>query len=100
VRIGIVSDIHSNEQGLRLALDGMGDVDELLCLGDAIFEYKFSNEVVGLLKERKAYVITRKAFCPKPAGAPANAQASIPICSSGSPINRTAARWNSVAARS
>ena len=57
MKIGIVSDIHSNEQGLRLALDGMGDVDELLCLGDAIFEYKFSNEVVGLLKERKAYVI-------------------------------------------
>jgi putative phosphoesterase len=57
VKIGIVSDIHSNEQGLRLALEGMGDVDELLCLGDAIFEYKFSNEVVGLLKERRAYVI-------------------------------------------
>ena len=57
MKIGIVSDIHSNEQGLRLALEGMGDVDELLCLGDAIFEYKFSNEVVGLLKERKAYVI-------------------------------------------
>ncbi len=57
MRIGIVSDIHSNEQGLQLALDGMGDVDELLCLGDAIFEYKFSNEVVGLLKERKAHVI-------------------------------------------
>ena len=57
MKIGIVSDIHSNEQGLRLALDGMGDVDELLCLGDAIFEYKFSNEVVGLLKQRKAYVI-------------------------------------------
>ncbi|MEI7713385.1 MAG: metallophosphoesterase family protein [Rhodospirillales bacterium] len=57
MKIGIVSDIHSNEQGLRLALEGMGDVDELLCLGDAIFEYKFSNEVVGLLKERRAYVI-------------------------------------------
>lgn len=57
MRIGIVSDIHSNEQGLRLALEKMGEVDELLCLGDSIFEYKFSNEVVGLLKERRAHVI-------------------------------------------
>jgi putative phosphoesterase len=57
MRIGIVSDIHSNVQGLQLALAAMGDVDELLCLGDAIFEYKFSNEVVGLLRERKAHVI-------------------------------------------
>jgi putative phosphoesterase len=57
VRIGIVSDIHSNIQGLQLALDAIGDVDELLCLGDSIFEYKFSNEVVGLLKARKAHVI-------------------------------------------
>ena len=57
MRIGIVSDIHSNEQGLQLALDAMGDTDELLCLGDAIFEYKFSNEVIGLLKDRKAHVI-------------------------------------------
>ncbi len=57
MRIGIVSDIHSNEQGLQLALDAMGDIEELLCLGDAIFEYKFSNEVIGLLKHRKAYVI-------------------------------------------
>jgi putative phosphoesterase len=57
MRIGIVSDIHSNVQGLQLALAAMGDVDELLCLGDVIFEYKFSNEVVGLLRERKAHVI-------------------------------------------
>jgi putative phosphoesterase len=57
VRIGIVSDIHSNAEGLQLALDAMGDIDELLCLGDAIFEYKFSNEVVSLLRARKAHVI-------------------------------------------
>lgn len=57
MRIGIVSDIHSNIQGLQLALEAMGDVDELLCLGDAIFEYKFSNEVVGLLRDRKSLVI-------------------------------------------
>ena len=43
VRLGIVSDIHSNAAGLQQALDLMGYIDELLCLGDAIFEYRFSN---------------------------------------------------------
>jgi putative phosphoesterase len=57
VKIGIVSDIHANIRGLNLALEAMGDIDELLCLGDSIFEYQFSNEVVGLLKDRGAYVI-------------------------------------------
>ncbi len=35
----------------------MGDVDELLCLGDSIFEYQFSNEVVARLKQRNAHII-------------------------------------------
>jgi putative phosphoesterase len=57
VRLGIVSDIHSNADGLQRALDLMGDVDDLLCLGDAIFEYRFSNEVVALLRQRDAKII-------------------------------------------
>jgi len=57
VRLGIVSDIHSNAAGLQQALDLMGEVDELLCLGDSIFEYRFSNEVVALLRQRGAMVI-------------------------------------------
>ena len=47
MRVGIVSDLHCNLQGLDLALQAMGDVDELLCLGDSIFEYQFSNDVVA-----------------------------------------------------
>jgi putative phosphoesterase len=57
VRLGIVSDIHSNAAGLQRALDLMGPLDELLCLGDAIFEYRFSNEVVALLRDRNAHII-------------------------------------------
>src|SRR5205814_312631 len=49
--------IHCNAAGLRQALALMGDVDDLICLGDSIYEYRFSNEVVGLLKERGARVI-------------------------------------------
>ena len=57
MRLGIVSDLHCNAAGLAEALRLMGDVDELFCLGDSIWEYRFSNEVVGLLKDRRAHVI-------------------------------------------
>ena len=57
MKVGIVSDIHCNVRGLELALEALGDVDELLCLGDAIFEYQFSNGVIALLRERGAHVI-------------------------------------------
>jgi putative phosphoesterase len=57
VKIGIVSDIHCNAAGLTQALMLMGDVDLLLCLGDVIYEYRFSNSVVALLRGREAEVI-------------------------------------------
>src|SRR5437899_651523 len=57
MRVGIVSDIHCNHAGLAQALALMGDVDELICLGDSIYEYRFSNEVAQLLKARDARVI-------------------------------------------
>lgn len=57
MKLGIISDIHCNIEGLRLALEAMGPVDELLCLGDAIFEYQFSNEVVALLRRHGARLI-------------------------------------------
>jgi len=57
VRLGIVSDLHCNAAGLTEALRLMGDIDELLCLGDTIWEYRFSNEIVRLPKDRGAQVI-------------------------------------------
>ena len=57
MRLGIVSDLHCNAAGLREALRLMGDIDELLCLGDSIWEYRFSNELIALLRERAAQVI-------------------------------------------
>lgn len=57
MRIGIVSDIHCNIAGLKSALDVMGEIDQLLCLGDSIFEYRFSNEVVAELRMQDALVI-------------------------------------------
>jgi putative phosphoesterase len=57
MKIGIVSDVHCNEAGLRRALDILGEADELICLGDSIYEYRFSNAVVRLLKARGAHTI-------------------------------------------
>jgi putative phosphoesterase len=57
VKIGIVSDLHCNERGLSRALAVIGDVDLLVCLGDSIYDFRFSNEVVRILKERDAEVI-------------------------------------------
>ncbi len=57
VKLGIVSDIHGNLLGLQAALTAMGPVDELLCLGDSIYQYRFSNEVIALLKAIGARMI-------------------------------------------
>jgi len=57
VRIGIISDVHCNHEALRIALDRMGQVDELLCAGDAVYQFRFSNEVMRLLRERGARCI-------------------------------------------
>ncbi len=57
MKLGIVSDVHCNDSGLLRALALMGDIDELICLGDSIYEYRFSNEVVRILRERNAQVI-------------------------------------------
>lgn len=54
LRIGIVSDIHGNADGLACALERMGDVDELLCAGDIVEEFRFSNEAVELLRRNRA----------------------------------------------
>ena len=57
LKIGIVSDVHCNHTGLLQALEILGDADELICLGDSIYEYRFSNEVVRLLRDRGAHTI-------------------------------------------
>jgi putative phosphoesterase len=57
VKLGIVSDIHGNLRGLQEALAAMGPVDELLCLGDSIYQFRFSNEVIALLKSIGARMI-------------------------------------------
>jgi putative phosphoesterase len=57
MKIGIVADVHCNHEALSIALERMGDVDELLCAGDAVYQFRFSNEVMSLLRERGARYI-------------------------------------------
>jgi putative phosphoesterase len=57
VRLGIVSDIHCNIEGLRTGLGMMGVIDELFCAGDSVFQFRWSNEVVELLRDIGAKVI-------------------------------------------
>jgi putative phosphoesterase len=54
MRIGIISDIHTNAAGLAIALARMGQVDELLCAGDIVYQYRFGNEVIEMLRQRGA----------------------------------------------
>lgn len=57
MKLGIVSDLHCNIDGLDRALEAMGPIDALLCLGDSISEYSFSNAVIGRLRELDAFTI-------------------------------------------
>lgn len=58
MRLGIVSDVHGNIEALDRAIEEMGAVDELLCAGDACYQFRFSNEVATRLRETGArYVL-------------------------------------------
>ena len=57
MRFGIVSDLHCNRAALLHALELLGDVDQLICLGDSIDDCRFANEVVRLLKKREALTV-------------------------------------------
>lgn len=58
MKLGIIADLHCNHRALEIALERMGPVDELLCAGDAVYQFRFSNEVMRLLRERNArYVL-------------------------------------------
>lgn len=51
MKIGVVSDIHCNAPTLEVALrDLQGTVDEVFVAGDAVYEYRFSSEVIGMIR--------------------------------------------------
>jgi len=52
MKLGLVSDIHCNLPALEYALGLLSDCDELICAGDINYQYRFSNAVVSLLRDR------------------------------------------------
>jgi putative phosphoesterase len=48
MKIGIVSDVHNNVRALEYALNALSDCEVLLNLGDLVFEYRVSPEIVQL----------------------------------------------------
>jgi putative phosphoesterase len=57
MRLGLVSDIHGQTEALRQALQAMGPIDRLLCLGDSIQQARFCNETVRMLRDRDVLAI-------------------------------------------
>ena len=48
MRLGLISDVHCNMAAFDRALAELGpDVDEILLLGDLVYEYRFSDDVIS-----------------------------------------------------
>ncbi len=57
MKLGLISDIHCNLPALERALDLLADCDEVLCAGDLLYQYRFSNAVLTALRERRVHSI-------------------------------------------
>jgi putative phosphoesterase len=57
MKIGLLSDIHCHLSALQQTLDLLDDCDEVLCAGDLMYQYRFSNDVLALLKQRGVHSI-------------------------------------------
>ncbi len=57
MRIGLISDVHSNLSALEAVLADMGNVDVLICAGDVVGYYADPNEVCELLRQKGAWTI-------------------------------------------
>jgi putative phosphoesterase len=57
MKIGIVSDIHADPRALRRTLEDMPSVDQVLCAGDIISDYRFCAETVDILQRAQVQCI-------------------------------------------
>jgi putative phosphoesterase len=57
MRIGVISDIHSNYDALQAVLSAMGDHDALVCLGDLVGYGAQPNEVVSEIRSLRPKAI-------------------------------------------
>ena len=58
MRLGLITNIHSSTAALNIAFERMGgQVDEVLCAGDAISQFRSSNDVIRTLRYTRARVV-------------------------------------------
>jgi putative phosphoesterase len=58
MRIGAISDVHSNAPALAAALAALvGEVDQVWCAGDIVVQYRFCNDTVAQLRGSGAFAI-------------------------------------------
>jgi putative phosphoesterase len=57
VRVGVISDIHSNHDALQVVLSAINDCDALICLGDLVGYGAQPNEVVSEIRSLKLAAI-------------------------------------------
>ncbi len=56
--IGIMSDIHCNDAAMERAVQELSrSVDTMVVAGDAVFEYRFSNEVIERIRAHKMHYV-------------------------------------------
>ena len=58
MRLGLIPDMHSSGAALDIARERMdGQAHEVLCAGDAIFRFRFPNDVIRTLRDTGARVV-------------------------------------------
>jgi putative phosphoesterase len=56
--VGLIADLHGNVEALRVALGRLDSrVDALVLAGDAMNEYRFSDEIIELIKDNDVHYI-------------------------------------------
>ncbi|AGK61966.1 phosphoesterase, MJ0936 family [Archaeoglobus sulfaticallidus PM70-1] len=57
MKIGIISDIHSNLVALERVLERLEGCDEIICAGDVVGYYPYFNEVVEIFRKERIYSV-------------------------------------------
>ncbi len=59
MRLGIISDVHCNATAMQRAVDELaGSVDDILLAGDAVLQYRFSDAVIGAVRDNRITYVT------------------------------------------
>ncbi len=79
LRIAIISDVHCDVPALQRALKEVQSADLVLCAGDLVLQYRFSDEVVDIMRQWRIACVAgnHEAAILSSAGAPLRASGTI-----------------------